>query len=205
MLEILLLALPLGIALSFAAGPIFFVVVETSISIGKTKALMLDLGAVTANAVFIVVAFYGSQSLIHSLQNNIWVTIASALAVITFGLYYILKSKRSGQFQRGTTPSRKRHYYFKGFLLNFFNVGVLFYWLATTVAVGSILNHHPTKMLVFYTLIIGVYLFIDIFKIYFANRFKEKLKGRKLQIVEKILGLMLIGFGVFLVVRNLLL
>jgi threonine/homoserine/homoserine lactone efflux protein len=201
MFEALLLAIPLGLALSFAAGPIFFVVIETSISIGKSKAFMLDLGAVTADIVFISIAFYGSQSLLEFLQN-IWVSSISALAIISFGVYYIRKSRTSGQFQRSVRLARKRHYYFKGFLLNILNIGVLFYWIATTVAIGSLLNHDPEKMITFFISIILVYLFIDVFKIFFANRFKERLKGRRIQLVEGFIGIMMVGFGVFIVARS---
>lgn len=202
MLKALLLALPLGLTLSFAAGPVFFVVVETSISQSKTKAFMLDVGAILADIIFILIAFYGSQSLLDSLRNNLWVTIGSSLAVVIFGTYYILRSRSSGQFQRKIVLSRKRHFFMKGFLLNFFNIGVLFYWIATTVAIGSVLEHDPTHMGVFYAAVLGTYIFIDFFKIYFANKFKERLKGRKIQIVEKIIGFVLILFGIFLVVRN---
>lgn len=201
MFEALLLAIPLGLALSFAAGPIFFVVIETSISIGKSKAFMLDLGAVTADLVFIAIAFLGSQSLINFLQN-LWVSSFSALFIISFGIYYLRKSRTSGQFQRNITLARKRHYYFKGFLLNILNIGVLFYWIATTVAVGSLLDHNREKMITFYVSIILVYLFIDVFKIFFANRFKERLKGRRIQLVESFIGILMIGFGLFIVARS---
>lgn len=201
MSEAILLALPLGLALSFAAGPIFFVVIETSISIGKTKALMLDIGAVTADLIFIAIAYFGSQSLLEFLQN-LWVSIISALAIVSFGIYYIRKSRTSGQFQRSFTLSRKRHFFFKGFLLNLLNIGVLFYWIATTVAVGSLLDHQQNLMITFYVTIILVYLFIDIFKIFFANRFKEQLKGRRIQLVERVIGYLMIVFGLFLVARN---
>lgn len=203
MLKALLLALPLGITLSFAAGPIFFVIVETSISQGKTKALMLDIGAILADIIFILIAFYGSQSLLDALKNNLWVTVVSSVCVMVFGIYYVLKSRTSGQFQRKAVITRKRHFFLKGFLLNFFNIGVLFYWIATTVAIGSMLDHDPRRMLVFYAGVLGTYIVIDLFKIYFANRFKERFKGRKIQVVEKIIGFVLILFGVFLVVRNL--
>lgn len=202
MLEVLWYAIPLGITLSFAAGPIFFVIIETSISQGKTKALMLDLGAVVADILFILIAFFGSQSLIETLRDNIWVNVISGLAVAVFGAFYVRKSKTSGQFQHTVEVKRKRLFFFKGFLLNFLNVGVLFYWIATTVTIGSLVNHDPEKLIAFYISSILVYLSIDLFKIYFANRFKERLKGRKIQVVEKIIGFILVGFGLFIAVRN---
>jgi len=202
MLEALLYALPLAVTLSFAAGPVFFVVIETSISKGRTKALMLDLGAVLADAIFIVVAFYGSQQLISTLRNNIWVSLGSGLAVVVFGIYYITKSKVSGQFQKTVVPSRKRYFFFKGFLLNFFNIGVLFYWLATTLAIAPLLDDNESHMIAFYLMVLGLYLFIDLFKIYFANKFKERLQGRRIQVIERILGAILIIFGIFLITKN---
>lgn len=204
MLEVILYAIPLGISLGFAAGPIFFVVIETSISKGKKRALILDLGAVVADIIFILIAFYGSQSLIQSLRNNIYVGIASGIAVIVFGFYYINKSHYGSQFQKPVAVPKKRFLFLKGFLLNFLNIGVLFYWIATTVAIGSLVDHDPTKMLIFYISTLGSYLLVDLFKIYFANRFKEKLSGRMIQVVEKIIGYILIGFGIFIAFRNIL-
>ena len=131
MLEILLYAIPLGITLSFAAGPIFFVVIQTSITRSKTGAFILDLGAIAADILFILVAFFGSQSLIRSLRHNIWVGVASGLAIIIFGLYYIRKSRKGMQFREAMVLPKKRLLFLKGFLLNFLNVGVLFYWIAT--------------------------------------------------------------------------
>ncbi|MEQ9261949.1 MAG: LysE family transporter [Owenweeksia sp.] len=202
MLEILLYAIPLGITLSFAAGPVFFVVIQTSITRSKTGAFVLDLGAIVADVIFILVAFFGSQSLIRSLRHNIWVGIASGLAVIIFGVYYIRKSHQGMQFKQAVVVPKKRFLFLKGFLLNFLNVGVLFYWIATTMAIGSLLDHDHDKMLLFYAFTLGTYLVIDLLKIYFANRFKERFKGRKIQMVEKIMGLILIGFGLFIALRN---
>lgn len=203
MLQALVYALPLGITLSFAAGPIFFVIIETSISEGRTKAFMLDLGAIVADSIFILVAFYGSQSLISTLRNNIWVALISGLAVVGFGAYYVFKSGISGQFQNKQGVGKKRHFFLKGFLLNFLNIGVLFYWIATTLAIGPLLDHEPNKMLTFYLSVILSYLLVDVFKIYFANKFKERLRGRKIQVVEKILGIILILFGIYIIIHNL--
>ncbi|HBF21422.1 MAG: hypothetical protein CMI36_08675 [Owenweeksia sp.] len=205
MLEILLYAIPLGITLSFAAGPIFFVVIQTSITRSKTGAFILDLGAIAADILFILVAFFGSQSLIRSLRHNIWVGVASGLAIIIFGLYYIRKSRKGMQFREAMVLPKKRLLFLKGFLLNFLNVGVLFYWIATTVAIGSMLDHERDKMILFYSLTLGTYLLVDLFKIYFANRFKTRLQGRKIQVVEKIMGFLLIGFGLFIALRNIFL
>ncbi|HAD98640.1 MAG TPA: hypothetical protein DCG19_14610 [Cryomorphaceae bacterium] len=125
--------------------------------------------------------------------------------MIIFGLYYIRKSRKGMQFREAMVLPKKRLLFLKGFLLNFLNVGVLFYWIATTVAIGSMLDHERDKMILFYSLTLGTYLLVDLFKIYFANRFKTRLQGRKIQVVEKIMGFLLIGFGLFIALRNIFL
>lgn len=196
-------ALPLGITLSFAAGPIFFILIETSMSQGRLKALFLDLGAVTADLVLIAIAYYGNQAMLSYLQNHLWLVILSSLAIVVFGIYYLLRSQRTGQIQEKLEIQRRRFFFLKGFLLNFLNIGVLFFWITTTVAVSSSLDQDPQRMLVFYLATLSIYLFISLIKTYFAHRFKHYLTGRRMQIVEKIMGIIIIGFGLFILVRHL--
>ena len=47
-----------GFLLAFAVGPIFFILIETSITKGFRCALTFDLGAITADIVFILIAFF---------------------------------------------------------------------------------------------------------------------------------------------------
>lgn len=205
MLQALLYALPLGITLSFAVGPVFFVLIETSISAGRLKALTLDLGAISADVIFILLAFYGSQSIVYFLENNAWIGVLSGCGVVGFGVYYIRKSTFSAQITDRPQLPKKRLYFFKGFLLNFMNVGVFFYWVATTLAISPLLDNRPDHMWVFYASAILSYLFVDGFKIYFAHRFKEKLLQQgSLQKTEKGIGVILILFGLYIIVSNLI-
>jgi threonine/homoserine/homoserine lactone efflux protein len=203
-MEAFLYAIPSGLALSLAAGPVFFVVLETSISKGKAAAFSLDLGAVTADILFILVAFYGSQSFLDTFSNNTLVHIISGVLVASFGIYYFFKSRRGGQLSQKAVTTRKRLFFVKGFLLNFLNVGVLLYWVTTSIAVGGLLEYEPLAMWAFYSTSILIYILVSLLKILFANRFKKKLKGRNLQLIERFISFVLIGFGAFVALRHLL-
>ena len=50
-------AIPIGILLSFTIGPVFFTVLETSISKGVKAAIFVDIGVVLSDVVFFVVDF----------------------------------------------------------------------------------------------------------------------------------------------------
>lgn len=165
-------------------------------------AFTLDLGAAAADLVFILIAYYGSQPILENLKQNVWLNLLSGLIVGGFGTYYLFKSEQRGQLSQALKIERKRHFFVKGFLLNFLNVGVLFFWLATTVSIGNLLNNEAPRMAVFYSATMAVYLGFDLFKIYYANRLKERLSGRGMRIIEKVIGIILVLFGLFIVARG---
>ena len=63
-------AIPIGIVLAFTIGPVFFTVLETSISKGVKAAIFVDIGVVLSDIVFFVIAFFSTNSLLNSIQEN---------------------------------------------------------------------------------------------------------------------------------------
>ena len=64
MINDILAGIPWGIFLSFMIGPVFFVLLETSIIKGFRAALVFDLGVVLGDIFFICVAYLVSYRLI---------------------------------------------------------------------------------------------------------------------------------------------
>ena len=60
MINDILAGIPWGIFLSFMIGPVFFILLETSIIKGFRAALVFDLGVVSGDIVFIGIAYLGS-------------------------------------------------------------------------------------------------------------------------------------------------
>ena len=59
-----LAAFPLGLLLSFSFGPLFFILLETSISKGVKHAFFTDLGVVFSDLIFFSIAYFGASKLI---------------------------------------------------------------------------------------------------------------------------------------------
>ena len=64
-----LAALPLGFILSFSFGPLFFILLETSISKGLKQAFFMDLGVAFSDFVFFSTAYLGASKIITE-QNQ---------------------------------------------------------------------------------------------------------------------------------------
>jgi len=65
-----LAAIPFSLLLAVSTGPVFFVIIETSISKGARRAFCVDIGAVIADIVFITIASLGANSIRQSLEGN---------------------------------------------------------------------------------------------------------------------------------------
>ena len=92
-----LAAIPLSLLLVFSTGPVFFVIVETSITKGVKRAFCVDIGAVIADVVFILVATFSAQPLRNSLaENQRWFIIGGVVlcSIGYFLCYQRLKIKR---------------------------------------------------------------------------------------------------------------
>jgi threonine/homoserine/homoserine lactone efflux protein len=70
MINDILTGIPWGVLLSFMIGPVFFILLETSIIKGFRAALVFDLGVVFGDIFFITIAYLGSYRLIQSLNDN---------------------------------------------------------------------------------------------------------------------------------------
>ena len=58
-------AIPIGIILALTIGPVFFVLLETSITKGFRSALVFDFGVIIADIIFILIAFYSTSSILR--------------------------------------------------------------------------------------------------------------------------------------------
>jgi putative Ca2+/H+ antiporter (TMEM165/GDT1 family) len=91
-----LTAIPFSFLLAIATGPVFFVLLETSISKGSRAAFMVDVGAVFADVVFIAIAFLGTKSLLVDIKDNpnLYVLGGVLFGYLVIGVVKIILAKQ---------------------------------------------------------------------------------------------------------------
>ena len=167
--------IPLGIFLSFMIGPVFFVLLETSITKGFRAALFFDLGVVLGDIFFIGIAYLGSYRLIQSLKDDPALFIFGGIVMVAYGLISFLKlHKASKNIEEDAEVVEiiKNNYFslfIKGFLLNFINIGVLGFWLLIIITFGPRLLMDTSNIVWFFTTVILSYLATDVGKILLAH------------------------------------
>ena len=204
----ILSAIPLGFFLSFMIGPVFFVLLETSVVKGFRAAVMFDLGVVLADIVFITIAFFSSYRLIQSIKGDPALFIFGGLIMLTYGIISFInnrKQQRKIDIDEIDPKELAKINYFslfiKGFFLNFINIGVLGFWLAVLITIGPQLELKTSRMLTFFTTLIVTYFITDIFKILLAKQLRSKLNQKNILLIKKFISIVLIVCGVFLLTQ----
>ncbi|MCD9574728.1 LysE family translocator [Flavobacterium soyae] len=207
MINDILAGLPWGLFLSFMVGPVFFILLETSITKGFRAAIVFDLGVVLGDIFFIAIAYLGSYRLIQSLKDKPALFIFGGIIMLAYGIISFLKLKKEEKINDEEIDRDiiKRNYaslFVKGFLLNVINIGVLGFWLAVIISVGPKLEMQNTRMITFFTSVIIIYLLVDCIKILLAKQLKSRMTPTNILKIKKGISIVLMVFGVVLITQG---
>ncbi|HEX8577584.1 MAG TPA: LysE family transporter [Flavobacterium sp.] len=207
MIQDILLAIPLGILLCFMIGPVFFVLLETAAVKGFRAALVFDSGVVTADVVFISIAYFSSYRLINSIKDEPALYIFGGLIMVMYGVISYLKFNKPIKINNANIEVvviRKNYgnLYLKGFILNFINVGVLGFWLLIFITFGPQLELKTSRLAVFFVSIIATYLAVDIAKMILAKKLKNKMTPKNILKIRKITSALLVIFGITIMLQG---
>jgi len=208
MLEDVRAAIPLGFFLSFMIGPVFFVLLETSVLKGFRAALAFDFGVIIADILFIIAAYFSSFQLLENLSNQPGLFVFGGVILLVYGITtFVKKEAKKLPEENKTKINSNRGYlglFIKGFLLNFINIGVLVFWLGIIIVVSPSLDNEPNRIITFFGSMVLTYFITDIFKILLAKQLKRKLTPKRIFVVKKALSVILIIFGIVLITKGFL-
>lgn len=193
----------IGVFMAFMIGPVFFMLIKTSVLKGIRAAISFDLGVVFGDICFMLMAYFGSRSLLEKIKDDPRLFLVGGLILIVYGIITYLSKKEIAVDE--VTISKENNYFklfLNGFLLNFINVGVLGFWLGLLIVLGPALDMNPTSIFWFLTIVVIGYFITDIIKILLAKQLKNKLTPKLIHQINRIMGVLLIVFGLFLMLKN---
>tara|TARA_B110000003_G_scaffold86181_1_gene88251 strand:- start:3464 stop:4027 length:564 start_codon:yes stop_codon:yes gene_type:complete len=185
-------------------GPVFWVLLETSITKGFRAAVAFDLGVMFADVCFIAVCYFGSLQLLEVEQNKQGLFVLGGTILLLYGLFsWINRSKKNKE--QPEIQEFKENYFglaAKGFFLNILNVGVFIFWGGVLIVSSPTSGKSFTNFVLFFSIVILSYFVTDLLKISVANRFKSLLTGKGIVIVNSIISLILIVSGIVLIIKG---
>jgi threonine/homoserine/homoserine lactone efflux protein len=202
MLEILLKGIGSGLVLAMTIGPVFFALLRTSISRGFKSGAFLAGGIATSDALIALGFYFGISQIIdvNSPSFQFWAGFLGGIALLGLGLKHLMqpthqdKDKEAPDFVKKATSYMRL--FWQGVLLNMLNPFVYLFWLGLSSFIGA--NFTQTEGFVFLLAIILTVLSTDILKAYVANLLSNILTDRLIVLIDRISGLLLMIFGVYL-------
>ncbi len=196
----------MGLTLSIAAGPVMFALIQTSIREGFWRTFAMELGILSSDAGFILLAFYSLGSYLDDHPEIItWISLGGGVLLIGMGLFKWFSKDREAKKVKEMMRGRKSNYlklFGEGFFYNTVNPSVLLFWMGTFAFVSAEFNNNPEQIKWHFILTLVTLLGLDILKIYFAGKLKFFFTPRRMVVMNQILGLIFLGFGIFLLART---
>ena len=212
MIELIIKGIVTGFILSIMIGPVFFVILETSIRRGVKAALALDLGVLISDVVYILIA-YVFYSEVAALTEGDKAGILKWIGGILFLIYgvttWFKKPKEMKVDEVGNAAARPGDYVMlslKGFALNFANPLVIFYWFSviTFGAKNSYAESHEDSILFFLGVILITFFSIDLLKILGAKKLRPLMTDKLMVGLNHLIGIVFVVFGLFLIIQGVL-
>lgn len=201
-------ALLIGFFMAFMIGPVFFMLIQTSILKGARAAIVFDLGVILGDVSFILLSYYGSRSLLEKIKDDPRLFFIGGMVLIIYGLITYFDKGNKKQVEESeelvNIPIKNNYLklFLKGYFLNFINIGVLTFWLGLVLLIGPSLDMSRTAIFSYFGFIILGYFLTDLAKIFLAKKLKDKMTPTLVYRIKRIMGIILIVCGVFLILKG---
>lgn len=219
-MQFFLQAFGIGFLLSVMIGPVFFVLLETSITKGVKSALVIDFGVLISDILYIIFAsiFVDQIKSLGSGDNKIIFGFIGGIIFIGYGVYNLFKKQSNIKNLENpevleltasiaVMPFQTKDYFLlglKGFLLNLANPLVIFYWvsvLSLATQFSPLESNFPWEF-IFVTIVILTFFGIDVLKILVAKKLRPLVTPNFLDALNRLIGIIFSLFGVFLILQN---
>lgn len=206
MTEAIVSGMILGVVLAFLIGPVFFLLLDTSIKKGFKVAAYLALGVMLSDAFFIIITYFSSSAIQFMQDFKTEIGIGGGVLLIIFGALNFFKKPHIKATELDLADDRRSLWIdtSKGFMMNLLNPFTLLFWIGVSGGVAVKFQSSDMHTVIFYSMVLATVLGTDLLKAWLAAKLKRFLKPGVLVWVNKISGIGLILFGCRLVYMILL-
>lgn len=205
----------LGLMIAVTVGPAFLAIIQTGMSRGFKSSFFMALGISASDMVLITICYLGASTFFDELSNKLFIGIIGGIILIGYGLYSFFKKpddhpekektkKKRGFIDRiSSSDAGILTYVFKGFFMNLLNPFLLVFWLtamgwvSANAEEGKLLNY----AIAFFGGTLGTVFATDLLKSLIGTKISRYLKPKNILWINRIVGIALATFGVFLMIK----
>jgi threonine/homoserine/homoserine lactone efflux protein len=189
----------LGLLLSIAVGPVIFSILKQSINNGLKGGFSFVMGVALSDATLAVLSNFFTEWFSKFLERKLEIGIVGSTFLISVGIYFLFfKKVQVNKEGKQIIKTRKRDYLklvLAGYFMNILNPAIIIFWLTTSTA---FISHTLEQRIMIFGIALGMVLTGDIIKVVLAGKLRERLTLKNIHLLNRINGIVLIGFGIAL-------
>lgn len=209
-------AIVIGVFLSVVVnmGPAFITLVQTSLHRGFRSAAWFATGVILNDAMVVTICILASvQIVMRSSFEAALACIGAGIILLLFGIFTYRKKvqdqkKRDEFIKERTNEVIKKQdqkpawfvFLAKGFVLNILNPFVWFFWFSAVAMVAGNMGGNKLSTFVFFAIILGTTLFLELLKAWGAAKLKKFLDAERTTIMNRIAGVLLMLCGAYFII-----
>lgn len=199
MIDAIVKGITLGLLLSIAVGPVLFTILKQSINNGVKGGLAFIAGVSLSDASLVVAANFFTELFTTLNTRREAIGIVGSTFLISVGIYFLFFKKVSVN-EKGNhlLKIRKRDYaklFITGYLMNILNPAIIIFWLTTSTAFA---DHSIRQRYFIFSIALVIVVIGDLAKVLLANKIRQRLTQKNILLINRLNGMILIGFGVAL-------
>ena len=194
-----------GLTLAILLGPIFIVLVQSSIERGARAGLIAASGIWTSDIIIVLLALNFIRRISPYVQSSgfvFWMGLIGGVVLIAVGLATTVKKATIDFSEKKISTSGIFGYWTKGFLVNTINPFTFIFWLSVITSFVATRQLNSVEGYLFTGSIIMTIVVTDTLKVLLAKMIRSRINERVLNIINKTAGIALIVFGFILLVRS---
>lgn len=201
MIEALLKGITLGLLLSISVGPVMFSIIKQSLNNGHAGGLAFIIGVSASDITMVLISNVFTQLFAMLSSHKKEIAFAGSIFLISVGIYFLFfkKIKVNEEGQQVFVPFRKRDYArlaLSGYFMNTLNPAVFLFWFTAST---TFINNTLQQKLVLFLVCLAIVFSTDIAKVMLAGKIRKKLTPHNIHIINRVNGIILIGFGLALI------
>ncbi len=185
-----------GLVFIFSIGPGFFALIQTSVQKGFKKAILLAIGISLSDIIYVVLSIMGVASLLENPRIRLWLGVIGTIVLILYGVYSWFKKPKlyKNEIENKKDLSYLK-YLVKGFVLNGFNPLILIGWISIIGVMATKYEFTFNAQISFFAGMLTTIFSTDIIKAFIAHRLRSSVTPKKILILNRSVGVILILFG----------
>jgi threonine/homoserine/homoserine lactone efflux protein len=195
----------IGLTMAVLLGPALFALLQTSILRGTKAGVILAFGIFLSDLLVVIFSYLGAAQLLNQGKKSLVVGLIGGTILIIFGIVTFTRKVHIQDSNNLLEPRRvpgPLTYLIKGFFLNFANPFVWFFWFTVMMGISGTYGSEFSAVSAFFGGVLITIFSTDVLKVFIASKIKRYLTIKILNMVNYVVGILLVVFGIVLIIRS---